>query len=293
MSTLPLSLIFTILFTTLSLTPPSRASCLDSCGQIPIKFPLGSSLGCGHPSFSPYIQCLNKQLLLQTPTGEYPIVWLNYQNATLLVSDPQMSTCATMQNSGSFGLGPSMPFMLDPNDRFALLGCSSSSPVFDMDAPLCDTEGSHMCNALYKCEGISGIGLEPDEVSTCCVYEPIGLGPSRQLNLPGLQCSSYTSVYSYGGDEEDARKWRYGISLKYSVGQNDTYDSSACEECERSDGACGFGGPTQSFLCVCRNGINTTLNCYGQGYAWSGTPACWTGNWNHILSTCLVLFYII
>uniref|UniRef100_A0A5B6YRU6 Wall-associated receptor kinase C-terminal domain-containing protein n=1 Tax=Davidia involucrata TaxID=16924 RepID=A0A5B6YRU6_DAVIN len=175
-----------------------------------------------------------------------------------------------MQNSGSFSLDRASPFSIVAEDIFVLLGCSTTSPVFDPNEDLCDTgSGSHVCRGLYSCKGVTGIGLEPNApMSTCCVYDPsIVLGSGYGLDLPKLQCSSYTSIYGYGGDEGDPMKWQFGISLQY----NDSYYTGACKNCEDSGGVCGFTGLAESFACICRNGLNTTSNCFGRGYTWSGT----------------------
>ena len=174
-----------------------------------------------------------------------------------------MSTCSSMQNSGSFSLDSSSPFTIMADDVFVLLGCSTTSPVFDLDEGLCDTgSGSHACRGLYSCKGVTGIGLYPNApISTCCVYNSMnGVGSGYGLDLPKLQCSSYASIYGLGDDEGDPMKWKYGIALHYN-----SSDSNACKDCEASGGLCGFTGLDESFACNCRNGLNTTSNCFGRG----------------------------
>ncbi|KAK9276229.1 hypothetical protein L1049_005760 [Liquidambar formosana] len=120
-----------------------------------------------------------------------------------------MSTCNSMQNSGSFSLDRASPFTLTADNTFVLLGCSTTSPVFDPNEDLCDTgSGSRLCKGLYSCEGLTGIGLQQNaQISTSCVYEsPTGLASGFELDLPKLQCSSYTSIYGFGGDEGDPMK---------------------------------------------------------------------------------------
>ncbi|GJZ92703.1 hypothetical protein Tco_0664768 [Tanacetum coccineum] len=98
---------------------------------------------------------------------------------------------------------------------FVLLGCSRTSPVFDPNEDLCDTgSGLHLCRGLYSCEGVTaGIGLEPNgPISSCCVYQPIiDFASGFGLDLPKLQCSSYASIYGFGGDETDPMKWDFGL----------------------------------------------------------------------------------
>ncbi|KAL6190152.1 hypothetical protein ACLB2K_036551 [Fragaria x ananassa] len=256
----------------LLLTPPTHTAssiinktCGDTCGAIPVKFPFGTGFGCGHPDFTRYIKCTNLDtLLFTTGTGFYTISSIDYTSNNIIVADPLMSTCSSMQNSGSFSLDKASPFTIREENIFVLLGCSTTSPVFDSSHDLCDTgSGSRVCRGLYSCKGVSGIGLQQNAPISTCVYDDdSGYG----LDLPKLQCSSYTSVYEFG-DEGDPMKWKFGISLQY----NDSYYTKPCKDCEASGGLCGFGGLDQSFACICRSGMNTTTNCFGQGYAWSGS----------------------
>ncbi|MCD7459957.1 hypothetical protein HAX54_042400 [Datura stramonium] len=257
---------------------PLNGSCTDRCGSIVLKFPFGSGFGCGHPAFSRFIKCTSGVLQFSTGTGIYTISSLDYSTNTLVLTDPFMSTCSSMQNSGSFTLDHSTPFSIMKENIFVLLGCSTTSAVFDPKQDLCDTgSGSNVCRGLYSCKGVTGIGLEPNgPISTCCVYDPpVPIGSGYGLNLPRLQCSSYSSIYGFGGDEGDPMKWQFGISLQYN---NSYFTDDSCKNCEDSGGVCGFSGADESFACICRNGVNTTINCYGRGYAWSGT-------WRHKIQT--------
>ncbi|XP_021654929.2 uncharacterized protein LOC110645961 [Hevea brasiliensis] len=268
---IPIFLILPVIFSisTAVHTIPLNGTCLDTCGTIPVKFPFGTGFGCGHPDFARYVRCNSGTLEFSTGTGIYTISSIDYPSNTLIVTDPLMSTCSSMQDSGSFSLDRASPFTLTGDNIFVLLGCSTTSPVFDPKEDLCDTgSGSRVCRGLYSCKGVSGIGLPQNApISTCCVYEsPIQLA-GYTLDLPKLQCSSYTSVYSFGGNEGDPMKWNFGISLQY----NGSYYSNICKDCESSGGLCGFAGFDQSFACICRNGKNTTTSCFAQGLAWSGT----------------------
>ncbi|CAN1152874.1 hypothetical protein LINPERPRIM_LOCUS29186 [Linum perenne] len=250
---------------------PINGTCHDTCGTIPVKFPFGSGYGCGHPEFGRYVRCNAGALELSTGTGIYTVSSIDYPSSTLIITDPLMSTCSSMQNSGSFSLDRASPFTLTGDNIFALLGCSTTSPVFDPSEDLCETgSGSRVCRGLYSCPGVTDIGLPRNApASTCCVYDsPIQLA-GYTLDLPKLQCSSYASIYSYGGSEGDPMKWNYGISLQY----NGSYLTGVCKDCETSGGLCGFSGFDQSFACICRNGKNTTTACFGQNYAWSGTKS--------------------
>lgn len=243
---------------------PVNGTCHDTCGTISVKFPFGTGPGCGHPDFARYIKCSSETLEFSTDTGIYSISSIDYPSKTIIITDPFMSTCSSMQNSGSFSLGRASLFKITKDNIFVLLGCSSTSPVFDPYEDMCDTgSGSRVCRGLYSCKGITGIGLQQNApASTCCAYESAtDLGSADALDLPKLQCSSYTSIYGFGGSEGDPMKWKFGISLQY----NDSYSTDACKDCENSGGLCGFNGLGESFACICRNGLNTTTNCFGQG----------------------------
>ncbi|PPD76643.1 hypothetical protein GOBAR_DD26428 [Gossypium barbadense] len=249
-------------------TIPTRGTCNSTCGAIPVMFPFGTGFGCGHPYFARYVKCNAGTLQFSTGTGIYTVSSIDYPTSTIVVADPFMSTCSSMQNSGSFSLDRTSPFTLTGSNIFVLLGCSSTSPVFDPSEDLCDTgSGSRVCSGLYSCKGVTGIGLPQNApTSTCCVYDSLmGIGSGYSLDLPKLQCSSYTSIYEFG-DEEDPMKWKFGISLLY----NDSYYTPACKDCETNGGLCGFSVLDESFSCICRDGVNTTTNCFGHGYTWSG-----------------------
>lgn len=262
---------FISLIVFLSLIPPALQTCHDKCGNIPIKFPFGSGPGCGNPRFSRYIQCTSGQFHLSTASGVYTISSIDYTTNTVVITDPFMSTCSSMHNSGGFTMDGDTPFTATPDNIFVLVGCSTTSPVFDRMADFCDTgSGRNVCRGLYSCKGVSGIGLEPyGSVETCCVYNnPVGLGVG--LDLPKLQCSSYSALYGFGGSEGDPMKWEYGIMVKYNG--SDYMRSDACRNCEESGGFCGFSGFNDSFSCKCPNAVNTTVNCYGRGSSLSLSP---------------------
>ncbi|PKI58696.1 hypothetical protein CRG98_020907 [Punica granatum] len=250
---------------------PINGTCHDTCGSIPVKFPFGTGFGCGHPDFSRHVRCSSSSspssgtLQFSTGTGIYDISSIDYSAGTLILADPLMSTCSSMQNSGSFSLDRASPFTLTDDNIFVLLGCSRTSPVFDPDENLCDTGSvTRVCKGLYSCKAVTDIGLQQNgPTSTCCVYE----SPTRfssggySLDVPKLQCSSYSAVCGFGDDRGNPMKWKFGISLKY----NNSYYTDSCEDCESTGGFCGFSGLGESFACICRNGVNSTNNCYGRG----------------------------
>ncbi|KDP21253.1 hypothetical protein JCGZ_21724 [Jatropha curcas] len=276
-------------------SPISSQACKNSCGNIPIKYPFGTGLGCGDPRFQKYVTCDDQEKLsLLTHTGCYPINNIDYTNQVIYISDPSMSTCSCTQPSKGFGLDWDAPFSFQDDTVFTLLDCSTtSSPIFRNSnngsiVPQCDRTGAPICSFLYSCQAISRLSLP---ISTCCVYTPVDLGPAFEMDLQKLQCSSYSGFYSFNGQEDNPENWKYGIALKYKFNVYNDYPSS-CANCERSNGVCGYGGVYNSFVCNCPNGFNTTSDCFfGGSYSLGSTLLPWqTGN-GLIYSLACFLFW--
>lgn len=90
---------------------PLNGICHDKCGNIWVKFPFGSSFGCGHPAFARYVKCSSSGTLeFSTGTNIYSISSIDYSSNILTISDPFMYTCSSMQNFGSFILDHASPF---------------------------------------------------------------------------------------------------------------------------------------------------------------------------------------
>ena len=254
-------LLFLLYFSLLS-THSSSQSCKSSCGAFPIHFPFGTGPGCGSPAFQQHVACNeNHDLIFTTHTGSYPVQSIDYANQILYIQDPCMSTCFITNPSTGFALDWDAPFTFVDGDIFALLDCSTSSdsPLYSTNSTnMCDTSNAPICSLLYTCPAISQLNVP---ISTCCIYSPVSLGPSFEMDLKQLHCSSYTGIYSFNGAETDPSGWKFGIALKYRFSVDDGYPS-ACADCEKSNGVCGYTGQSNSFSCNCANGVNTTTNCY-------------------------------
>ncbi|GFY88395.1 hypothetical protein Acr_06g0003350 [Actinidia rufa] len=107
-----------------------------------------------------------------------------------------MSTCSCTQPSTGFGLDKNAPFSFHDDTIFALLDCSiMSSPIYKFNrgnntaSPICDTNGASVCSLLYSFQEVSRLNIP---ISTCCVYAPVDLDPSFEMDLQTLQCSSYS-----------------------------------------------------------------------------------------------------
>ncbi|GAB4839909.1 hypothetical protein Ancab_020618 [Ancistrocladus abbreviatus] len=272
----PNYVLLALLFITSLLHLPSPISsqlCQKYCGTIPLRYPFGSGPGCGDPRFQKSVSCSQKQLTFITHTGCYTITNIDYNNEILYISDPTMSTCFCTQPTKGFGLDWDAPFSFADCTTFALLDCSiTSSPIYKTNGGAsnganstyvlqCDNESTPLCSALYSCQPISQLNVP---ISTCCVYTPVDLGPSFEMDLQKLQCSAYTAVYSFNGQEDNPESWKYGVALKYKFNVNNDYPG-LCASCERSNGVCGYNaGAYNTFICNCPGGVNTTTDCYFQ-----------------------------
>ncbi|XAR64975.1 hypothetical protein NMG60_11008885 [Bertholletia excelsa] len=240
----------------------SAQACQRTCGKQPIKYPFGTGPGCGDPRFQSRVTCDHDQLTFTTHTGRYPVTSIDYDRQLMYVTDPSMSTCSCSQSSKGFSLDWDAPFSFNDDNIFAFLDCStSSSPVFRSNGtgvPLCDSEGAAVCSLLYSCQAVSRIN---NPISTCCVYTPVDLGPSFEMDLQKLQCTSYAGIYGFDGRNTDPNTWQYGVALKYKFNFNNDYPTM-CASCERSNGACGYCPPYNSFVCTCPSGLNTTSDCF-------------------------------
>ncbi|XP_047154037.1 wall-associated receptor kinase-like 20 [Vigna umbellata] len=269
----------------------SSQICQKNCGKETLKYPFGSGPGCGDPRFQPHVTCSQQKLTFTTHTGSYPVTSIDYANEVIYISDPTMSTCSCTVPSKGFGLNWDAPFTFADRTIFALVDCATNSSSICQNGYddgsnsklLCD-QGTPICSLLYSCRPISTINLP---ISTCCVYTPVNLGPSFEMDLQKLQCPSYTGFYNFNDQQSDPEKWNYGIALKYKFSVTNDYPGS-CDACERSHGVCGYNAAFNSFICNCPNGINTTTDCYfissfnsgfRNGVAWLIYPAVWSYFW--------------
>ncbi|CAA7406781.1 unnamed protein product [Spirodela intermedia] len=258
----------------------AMASCNNSCGSLPVRYPFGTGFGCGSPLFFPSVTCTSggisddggsDQLVLTTHTGTYPINSISYSTSTLTISPSTMSNCITMlPSTANFGLDWAGPFQLGPS-MFVLLGCSAntSSLSYKNSAPICDMSQSHVCESLYSCPGMLSLGIPIfAPANSCCVYSPASLGPKGELDLADLHCAAYTSVMSYGDVATDPLRWQYGVVLKFGQTRFEEYGGAEmCGACESSGGVCGYTPPRNYFSCVCAGGVNSSIDCTGQDKA--------------------------
>ncbi|XVE83120.1 hypothetical protein DITRI_Ditri16bG0062000 [Diplodiscus trichospermus] len=264
MASLPFPFIFLLI--TLLHTSATDSACRSTCGSIQVHYPFGTGYGCGSPRFQPYVTCNSDdhQLLLTTHTGSYPITSISYKDSTLTITPPYMSTCSSMQQSPNLGLDWASPFQLGPS-VFLLLSCTPpTSSLTIKDSPVCDSSSSHLCASIYTCPSVVSLGLPLfPPTNTCCVYSPANFNSKGELDLSAMKCLGYAPVASFQDSPTDPNKWQYGVTLKYTNGAfDDYYMNNKCNTCEDSGGICGYSPPSNSFVCACNNGFNTSTDCY-------------------------------
>ncbi|KAK7318627.1 hypothetical protein RJT34_03330 [Clitoria ternatea] len=261
-----LSTLLMIMILSLRASQGSSIACGDTCGSIQIKYPFGTGPGCGSPLFSQYITCTtNQQLILKTHTGSYPITSISYTTSTLTLTPQTMSTCTSIKPSpNNFGLDWTSPFQIG-SSTFILLSCTQYQPQ------ICDPSFHYICASIYTCPSIVNLGIPLfPPTNTCCVYSPANLDDKSELDLKAMKCGGYASVVSLGDNPTDPTHWVYGVNLKYSsymaLGNNNNLLTTKCSGCENSGGVCGFAPPGNGFVCVCKGGYNTSLDCSTSSY---------------------------
>ncbi|KAI5072674.1 hypothetical protein GOP47_0012780 [Adiantum capillus-veneris] len=120
--------------------------------------------------------------------------------------------------SGAFGLSIGAPFAFASYNTIALIGCSSTSSLYSKQS--CDASLHQVCDSLYGCQGIKQLGIQPNSPSSsCCVLSSSVLAaPPYEIDLPLLQCSTYSSVYHIGSIQNPQTSWLYGIALRFNPG---------------------------------------------------------------------------
>ncbi|MCO5604350.1 hypothetical protein L7F22_058515 [Adiantum nelumboides] len=256
----PLSLITTILLLVSFSSTVVAWDCESSCGGITLNSPFGSASGCGSSAFQPYVNCSSGKLLFYTPTGTYQVQSIDYSNNVMVVIDPHMSTCSSMQMSGPFGLPVGAPFAFASYNKVVLIGCSSTSSLYSKQSCDTSTEAQQVCESIYEnCAGLSQIGIvatgsssnsygKNSASTSCCVYASSLLSTAPyEVDLPLLQCSTYTSVYHIGSIQTPQSSWLYGIALQYNPSSSSSQTSPSgggqnpscyvCQEAEDSYGS--------------------------------------------------------
>ncbi|KAJ4969400.1 hypothetical protein NE237_016101 [Protea cynaroides] len=296
-----------------SLSPP--VLCRSLCGGIPINYPFGVDDGCGAPHYRKMMNC-SGDLFLLTPSGSYKVRSIDYDKQTMVIFDPAMSTCTTLQPHHDFIMSDIQSVVMPPSSDtvFALINCSIDSPVLNHYRSLCFNFSGHSCDELYSaCTSFkifqqfhsltppfsatpfpatpnpfinaNATSPPPPSVSLsppppCCFT---GYDTMKIMSMNILDCTHYTTVYN----TDDLKgvgplDWSYGMKLSYSV------PNVGCDRCQRSGGTCGFDTETEGMLCLCSTSANATRDC---GNAVGGNINA-AANWG-LKTTPLTLFQLL
>ncbi|XP_042516320.1 uncharacterized protein LOC122090706 isoform X2 [Macadamia integrifolia] len=282
-----------------SLSPPTL--CRSLCGGIPINYPFGVDDGCGAPHYRKMMNC-SGDLFLITPSGSYKVRSIDYDKQTMVIFDPAMSTCTTLQPHHDFIMTEIQSVVMPPSSDtvFALLNCSIDSPVLNHYSNLCFNFSGHSCDELYSaCTSfrifqqfhslsppspvtitpnpfLSNLSSPPPPSSSISLNPPppccfTGYDTVKLMSMNILDCTHYTTVY----DTDNLKgvgplDWSYGMKLTYTV------PNVGCDRCQNTGGTCGFDTETEGMLCICSTSSNSTRDC---GNALGGGNMSAGGNW--------------
>ncbi|CAM8934197.1 unnamed protein product [Rhodiola kirilowii] len=251
--TTSIATVLKFLILTLQFNRLRSQSCKKFCGNIPINFPFGLDDGCGAPQYRHMLNC-STDLFFTTPSGQYKVQSINYDDKTVSIYDPSMSTCSILQPRHEFEMTDVQYAVIppSPDTTFILVNCSVDSPVLNHYASLCFNLSGHSCDELYaSCNSFRLFHLFVNKTTPCCFTRYNTL---RFMSLNVLDCSHYTSVY----DKVDGigpLDWKYGMKLSYSMPE------TGCGQCVDSGGTCGFDTDTEGMLCLCNRFVNSTAQC--------------------------------
>ncbi|KAI3841199.1 hypothetical protein MKX03_004903 [Papaver bracteatum] len=262
---LSLGILMTII-TILHLIEPvfcALSFCRNICGGINVNYPFSIDDGCGAPQYRKMLNC-SGDLFFLTPSGNYKVQSIDYEKQTMVVFDPSMSTCSTLQPHHDFIMTEIQSVVMPPtaDTIFILLNCSIDSPVLNHYRSLCFNFSGHSCDELYNsCTSfrlfhpLSPNGTVNTGYSSCC-YTNYNTVKLMSMNI--LDCSHYTTTYNT--DELEGvgpLDWSYGIKLSYMV------PNAGCDRCQRTGGTCGFDTETEIPNCACEGSTNSTRECAG------------------------------
>uniref|UniRef100_A0A1D1Y0Z6 Wall-associated receptor kinase 5 n=1 Tax=Anthurium amnicola TaxID=1678845 RepID=A0A1D1Y0Z6_9ARAE len=260
--------------------------CRATCGDIPVRYPLGVDDGCGSPYYRSLLVCEPSsppRLHLRTPSGTYPVLNISYADPHLVVSDPSMWGCDDVDGLGSaffrhpgrppFSLDASTRLSLSPKNDFLFLNCSREAVIVEPRSSFCERfpdrcdsacdSSAYLCRNMPGCPGAITVGRGGAAgAAPCCAYYPKA---SESVRLMLRHCTTYTSVYwravglSFPPYDQVPE---FGVRVDFEVPV--TTRCLQCQDPERGGGTCGYDTVSRAFLCLCQEG-NATANCADDG----------------------------
>lgn len=241
--------------------------CRTSCGEIPINYPFGIDDGCGSPYYRHILVCSNSgELVLRTPSGQYPIKNVSYSDPHILVTDPFMWKCQDGENfrpTRPFSLDTSTHFTLSTQNDYLFFNCSQNDVIMEPKPIFCERfpeQCDSTCDSSsYLCRHLPECGSTLRGTSSCCSYYPKA---TESLRLMLKYCTTYTSIYwkNLGVTPPYNQIPEYGIRVDFDIPV--TTRCLQCQDTTKGAGICGFDTETQNFLCLCKKG-NVTTYCNG------------------------------
>ncbi|KAJ4808215.1 wall-associated receptor kinase galacturonan-binding protein [Rhynchospora pubera] len=253
--------------TTINKVYSQSAVCRTYCGDIPIHYPLSIDDGCGSPYYRNMLLCSNSSILhFRTPSGSYPVSYIDYTEPHLVITDPFMWSCANPTDTSfaatPFSLDTSKRFSLSTRNEYLFFKCDKDSVLIEPKPAYCDRFpdrcGSSCDSSGYLCRNLPSCpnAILENNIS-CCTYYPKA---SESLRLMLKHCESYTGVYwkTIGTTVPPYDQVpEYGIRVDFEIPV--TTRCLECEDKRKGGGVCGFDTESRDFVCLCQDGNATTF----------------------------------
>ncbi|KAI3983947.1 hypothetical protein MKX01_010092 [Papaver californicum] len=259
--------ILTTIITILHLIEPiccALSFCRNICGGINVNYPFSIDDGCGAPQYRKMLNC-SGDLFFLTPSGNYKVESIDYEKQTMVVYDPSMSTCSTLQPHHDFIMTGIQSVVMPPtaDTVFILLNCHSCDELYNS------------CTSFSLFHPLSPNGSVNTGYSSCC-YTNYNTVKLMSMNI--LDCSHYTTTYNT--DELEG--------LSYMV------PNTGCDRCQRTGRTCGFDTETEIPNCARDGSSNSTRECAGGIVADGASKRTRRRRFDHILLLVMGAFcYVI
>jgi hypothetical protein len=235
-----------------------------TCGGVSIKYPFYSRTGallgnassyCGYPGLE--IQCEEGQAFLELQSGNYTISRIDYDDLTVRLVDPEVldwRSCPRADHNVTFR---NVSWLYYPSTTVDhLLFFINCNFLSDLSRPSSSNSTACKFDVGQASTGMSFVFLEQDV-------------PYPNTNW-WRWCSDVIEVpVLKSGLPSDSRNdpiWKnggYGSSLRdgFQLAWNQSQKLQACDQCEQSDGQCGYNQTGEFVACLCSGGRVGHPNC--------------------------------